>query len=129
LQGRVLTSEKIIFAKREVEIDFKCDWTRAASSEEVLRAVEIKNWLLVFPSNKVQVAENFFRVAKEAGERIGIRIAVPTIVELREDKVDAYYNEIKKNLNPSVIQNLKKKTLYSILKNFIMIIKNRFKLL
>lgn len=102
--GRVMPSEKIIFGKREIEVDFKCDWTRAAGNEEVLSAVELKNWMVVFPGNKEQIVARFCDLAYESGRKIGIRIQQPMIVALRDDRPDTYYNEIKRNLDESVIK-------------------------
>lgn len=102
IPGRVVPSEKIIFKKREVEVDFKCDWTRAAGNEEVLSAVELRNWLIVYPGNKEPIVARFCELAIENAHKIGIRIAQPITVPLRDDRPDTYYNEIKKNLETSI---------------------------
>lgn len=102
MQGRVLPSEKIIFARREVDTDYKCDWTRAAGNEEVISAIEIKNWMCVYPGNKENIVARFCELAYESGRKIGIRIAEPMIVPLKDDRPDTYYNEIKKRLDENV---------------------------
>jgi len=91
-----------MFAKREVETDNKCDWTKPACNEEVLKAVEIKHWLMVYPSQKEQIVEKFTMLSMEISKRMGIKIAMPTCVPLGNDKADTYYNEIKKNLNDNI---------------------------
>jgi hypothetical protein len=94
--------EKIIFNKREVETDGKCDWTRACGNEEVVSAVEIKNWLIVYPGQKEQIVEKFCLIAMECSRRTGIKLSMPITVPLRDDRPDTYYNEIKANLNEHV---------------------------
>lgn len=101
-QGRVLPREKIIFARKEVETDFKCDWTRPAGNEVVVKAVDIKNWLIVYPSQKEGIVERFCNLSMECSRRTGINLAMPVTVPMRDDRPDTYYNEIKKNLNENV---------------------------
>jgi hypothetical protein len=102
MEGRVVPTEKLCFGRREVDVDFKCDWTRAATNEEVLKAVEIRNWLCVYPANKESIVARFAELANESARKIGIRISEPMTVALRDDRADTYYNEIKKNLNENV---------------------------
>ena len=102
MPGRVLPSEKIMFARREIECDAKCDWTRGCSNEQVLSAVALNQWLCVYPANKEQVVERFVTMAMEAGRRIGINVHMPTCVPLPNDRADSYYNEIKRMLDSNV---------------------------
>ena len=80
----------------------RCDWTRAVGNEEVVKAVDIKNWLIVYPAQKEAIAERFCSMAMDVGKRSGIRLSMPRTVALRDDRPDTYYNEIKKNLNEDV---------------------------
>lgn len=82
--------------------DEKCDWTRAACNEQVVSAVDIKNWLVVYPHQKEPIVENFCTLAMECSRRTGIQLAMPQTVPLRDDRPDTYYNEIKNNLNEHV---------------------------
>ena len=102
MEGRTLPREKIYFGKREYETDNKCDWTKPAGNEEVLKAIELKNWVIAYPYSKEQVVERFVTLAMDCSKRIGIRINMPVTVPLRDDRADTYYNEIKKYLNESV---------------------------
>lgn len=97
-----MPSEKLYFARREVDIDYKCDWTRAAGNEEVISGIEIRNWMCVYPGNKENIVARFCELAHENGRKIGIRIAEPAIVPLKDDRPDTYYNEIKKRLDENV---------------------------
>ena len=94
--------EKIIFHQREVETDAKADWTRPCGNEVVVRAVEIKNWLIVYPNQKEQIVERFCTMAMDCSRKTGIRLSMPITVPLRDDRPDTYYNEIKKNLTEHV---------------------------
>ena len=100
--GRVVPSEKIIFGRREVETDFRCDWTRSCATEEVISGVEIKNWLCVYPQSRENVVARFAELACEVGKRMGIKIGVPMTAGLKDDRPDTYYNEIKKRLSGQV---------------------------
>lgn len=91
-----------MFARKEVETDNKCDWTRPAGNEEVLRGVEINTWLCVYPGAKEKIVENFVMLATQCVRRMGIKMNMPITVPLRDDRADSYYNEIKKHLNPHV---------------------------
>ena len=102
LPGRVVQRERIFFARREVEVDAKADWTKACGSELVLKAVEILNWVCVYPQNRERQVETFVMTAIEAAQRIGIRLAMPMCVALRDDRPETYYNNIKESLNQYV---------------------------
>lgn len=102
MDGRVLPQEKIIFARKEVETDAKCDWTRAAGNEECAVSAELKNWLIVYPKNKESIVAKFADTAYECGRKIGVNVAEPTTVPLKDDRPDTYYNEIKRNLRGDV---------------------------
>ena len=101
-QGRVLPREKIIFARKEVETDFKCDWTRPAGNEVVVSAVDINNWLIVYPHQKEGIVEKFCKLSIDCSRRTGINLSMPVTIPLRDDRPDTYYNEIKKNLNEHI---------------------------
>ena len=85
-----------------METDAKADWTRPCGNEVVVRAVEIKNWLIVYPNQKEQIVERFCTMAMDCSRKTGIRLSMPITVPLRDDRPDTYYNEIKKNLNEHV---------------------------
>ncbi len=85
-----------------METDDKCDWTRPAGNEEVIKAVDIKHWLVVYPAQKEQIVEKFCMLAMDCSRRTGIRLDMPKTVPLRDDRPDTYVNEIKKNLNENV---------------------------
>lgn len=102
MDGRTLPREKIYFARREVETDNKCDWTKPACNEEVLKAIELKHWVIAYPYSKEQTVERFVTLAMEVSRRMGIRINMPITVPLRDDRADTYYTEIKKNLSENV---------------------------
>jgi len=91
-----------MFGKREIETDIKCDWTKAACNEEVLKGVEIKHWLIVYPGNKEQYVEKFALLSIEVSKRMGIKLAMPITLPLANDKADTYYNEIKKSLTENI---------------------------
>lgn len=98
LEGRALPMEKLIFAKREVETDFRCDWTRACAMEECLRAVDMRQWMCVYPGNRESTVAKFVELACEVGVKIGVRINMPMTVPLSDDRPDSYYQEIKRRL-------------------------------
>ena len=98
LQGRTLKLEKIIFETKEVDPDYRLDWTKSAGNERCIKGIEIKNWICVYPSQKEQIVERFAYLAMECGRKIGINIAQPSVVKLANDKPDSYYQEIKKCL-------------------------------
>ena len=60
------------------------------------KGVDIKNWICIFPSQKEAIVERFVLLAVECGKKIGVRIEMPTVVKLANDKAEAYYTEIKK---------------------------------
>jgi aubergine-like protein len=102
LDGRVLPPEKIIFGRREITTDARCDWTRACSNEEVVRGVPISNWMCVYPAKREDTVAKFAELAIDVGRKIGVRMDMPITVPLRDDKPDTYYNEIKKNIDSGI---------------------------
>jgi hypothetical protein len=97
-----LPREEIYFAKRTFQTDNRCDWTKPAGNEEVIHAVDLNDWLCVYPKQRENVVEKFVNLANECARRIGIRLSMPKIVPLRDDKPDTYYQEIKKSLSNTV---------------------------
>jgi hypothetical protein len=71
----------------------------------VLSAVHLNNWIFVYPESRQNVVENFLYMATMTGKTLGINLAEPTQIALRQDHSDDYYYNIKKAITKQVSFN------------------------
>lgn len=100
-EGRVMEPERIILGKTSFSTDPKCDWTRNLFND-VLVAVKIESWILVYTERDFTKAQDFSKCLMEVSQRMGIRIGAPKMVGLPNDRTDTYVNRIRDEINSSV---------------------------
>lgn len=98
--ARLLDEEKIVFGRgKECGAGEKGDFSRYATSNEVLRPIDILNWILVYVSNDKQQANAFEKTLQTISAPTGIRVSTSRRVELSNDKTETFINEIRKTLS------------------------------
>jgi hypothetical protein len=68
----------------------------------VVTAVEINDWICVYPSDRGGDVEKFVHRLAEAGRKVGVRLGHPITVPLSDDRAESIYSSLKKSLNKSV---------------------------
>lgn len=103
MEGRVMEPEKIILGNSSFATDPKCDWTRNLFND-ILVAVKIDNWILVYTERDNPKAKDFSKCLLEVGQKMGIKIQPPKMIGLPNDRTDTYVNRIRDEINSSVIE-------------------------
>ncbi len=96
IAGRVLPSETLHFGKGLVErVQPSADWTRTATSKECLTALDLDNWVLIYPVKAKSQSDAFYKAVMQQGPRLGIRVAIPQGKALNNDRTETYLKAIK----------------------------------
>ena len=72
--GRRLPSEKILFKNNSVLAGPEADWSKHVVKENVISAVPLHNWLLVFCKRDSSKAMDFFNTLKKVTPSMGIQV-------------------------------------------------------
>ena len=102
LEGRVLCAETIFLGKSKFSTNRRCDWFRNLV-DDILVAVAIETWILVYEEKTVVNAQKFSKTLMEVGSNMGIRINPPKLVALPNDRTETYIIRIKEEIHAAVI--------------------------
>lgn len=103
--ARLLNKEIVIFGQnKSFDIAPNADFSRNATSCEVLEPINMQNWILVYTKNDSKTAEGFESTLMKVCGPTGIRCTPPRRVELPNDRTDTYVNKIKECLKDKNIQ-------------------------
>lgn len=98
--ARLLDEEKIVFGRgKEHGAGEKGDFSRYATSNEVLSAIDIIDWILVYVDKDKPTANLFETTLIQISAPTGTRVSPSRRIELRNDKPETYVNEIRKTLS------------------------------
>ena len=64
--------------------------------------MDLNNWVLVCTSRDYQRAMTYLHNYKKIGPQLGINVAHPREIQLRDDRTESYINEIRQAVNPDV---------------------------
>ena len=78
------------------------DWGRAATTKHVLTAVKLEKWAILFAPKNEQVVKNFCSTFRDQAPKMGIAVANPRVVKLKDDRTETYLKELKQLIEPSV---------------------------
>lgn len=103
--ARVMDEEKVIFAKgKTAGVGPQADFNRHLMNNEVLEAIDIQNWLLVYVSNDKIYAGYLEDNLKKVMGATGVRVSPPRRIVLENDRTETYISAIRKELNDTSIQ-------------------------
>lgn len=105
LTARQLSEESIIFGKNvTVGSGAAADFSRAATSNIVMEAVDILNWLVVYVERDAKAAKSFIDFMMKISGPMGISVSPPVTEVLKNDKTETYVQAIRNKLNDPKIQ-------------------------
>ena len=73
--GRRLNSERIFFKDNSTVAGLDAEWSRELVKENVITAVPLKTWLLVFAKRDSAKAMDFMSMMKKVSPPMGIEVA------------------------------------------------------
>ena len=77
----------------------KADWGRAATSKNVLTAVPLNKWAIIYVERNETVVRNFCKIMQQQGPRMGIPIANPKPIKIANDRTESYLKELRSIIN------------------------------
>ena len=73
--GRCLSSEKILFKDKNVPAGPDADWGKHVVKENVISAVPLNDWVLVFFKRDAPRAMEFFNMLKKVTPSMGMKVS------------------------------------------------------
>ena len=95
------TFNEYLFLFREV-VRPNADWGRAATTKHVLTAVNLTKWAILFAPKNENVVKTFCGTFREQAPKMGIQVANPRVVKLKDDRTETYLKELRGIIDPSV---------------------------
>ena len=78
------------------------DWGRAATTKHVLTAVNLTKWAILFAPKNENVVKTFCGTFREQAPKMGIQVANPRVVKLKDDRTETFLKELRSIIDPSV---------------------------
>ena len=103
LPGRIINPEKLLLGKGfTFAVNSKADWGRETTSNQMLSAVDLKKWVLVYVSKNEAVAQGFVSLITKLAPKMGMKVAQPDMKSLANDRTETYLKTIRDAVNPNV---------------------------
>jgi len=100
MQARLLPEERIIFGRnKDAPAGPQADFSRAATSSEMLEPKDISDWAMVFWNRDEKTAHGFEDLLLKVCGPLGMRISKARRISLQNDRNDTYVSEIRKECN------------------------------
>ena len=78
LAGRIINPEKLLLGKGfTFNVNSKADWGRESTNNQMLTAVDLKKWSVVYVSKNEAVAQNFVSLMTKLAPKIRMKLAQP----------------------------------------------------
>ncbi|CAL1531966.1 unnamed protein product [Lymnaea stagnalis] len=108
LDGRQLPAEKLLVKNQtggmtHISYNVKeADWSQGMRNICLLNPVHMDKWLIIYPRQSATTSNEFSNCLFKVSRQMKMRIAEPVVVELPDDRNDAYLQAIKHNLSNTV---------------------------
>ncbi|XP_075300918.1 piwi-like protein 2 [Opisthocomus hoazin] len=94
-QGRVLPTERINLRHSSFVPAENLSWSREVTREASISAVSMNYWLLVYPKRLQDLARDLVVAMESVCGPMGMRVSRPSLVELKDDRVETYAKTIR----------------------------------
>nr|CAD7392146.1 unnamed protein product [Timema cristinae] len=102
LEGRTLNPEAIMFGKNaKFPGSFQADWGSQCTRNQVLVALNLTNWVVVYVPKDQRVSNDFVSTMKRVGPQMGIMVSDANMVPLRDDRVETFLRALRESITPS----------------------------
>lgn len=78
------------------------DWGRDATRNNVLTAVPLKNWTVIYTKRDVSKSQDFIKMMIQCCPQMGIQIGEPQRIEIKDDRTESFIKTLRENINPTV---------------------------
>ena len=102
VEGRRLQPEKILFGNTTITSNAQADFGRDAVKEQVITPVHLNKWIVVFVKRDEGKAFDFVTMMKKVTPPMGISVADPVMLVVRDDRTETYLRSIRESLHPQV---------------------------
>lgn len=102
-----MPQEDIIFRDgRKVPSGPNADWGSAFRNENVITAIPLRNWVVLYTKRDQGRAHDFIDLMLKICPTLGIECSAPIRFELNDDRVETYIRGLRENINPKVLVKL-----------------------
>ncbi|NXK13475.1 PIWL2 protein, partial [Herpetotheres cachinnans] len=101
-QGRVLPAERINLRHSSFIPTEDLSWNKEVTREASISAIAMNYWLLVYPKRLQDLAKDLVAAMESICGPIGMRVSRPTLVELKDDRIETYAKTIRSVLGSEV---------------------------
>uniref|UniRef100_A0A8C4V708 Piwi-like protein 2 n=1 Tax=Falco tinnunculus TaxID=100819 RepID=A0A8C4V708_FALTI len=98
-QGRILPAERINLRHSSFIPVKDLMWNKEVTREASISAIAMNYWLLVYPKRLQDVAKTLVATMESTCGPIGMRVSRPTVVELKDDRIETYAKTIQSVLS------------------------------
>lgn len=106
VDARVLEPETIIFGGNDprhgMRAGDKADFSNATGQKPPITPVNLNNWVIIYYQKDNQRAQDLIASMKSQARKLGMQIAVPVALPLRDDKTATYIRAISDNMTSDV---------------------------
>jgi len=96
IKSRVLNPERIFFKNKQVNYDPRAaDWGRDIKQVDLLEAIPLRDWVVIYSERSRPAPEKFIQAMAQAGRPLGIQVAPPKEVPLRQDRPSDFVEAIR----------------------------------
>ncbi|KAK5602350.1 Piwi-like protein 2 [Crenichthys baileyi] len=98
IQGRTLPSETICLQTSSFATGADVSWSREVVRDASISSIPLNIWAIFYPPRCADQAEELASTFKKVAGPIGVRLARPIKVELRDDRTETYVKSIHSHL-------------------------------
>ncbi|KAF4074205.1 hypothetical protein AMELA_G00236870 [Ameiurus melas] len=98
-QGRTLPLETICLQSATFVTSPTVDWSREVVRDSSISCIPLDRWVVFFPRRAVTQAEELVSTFGKVAGPMGLRLARPICVELRDDRTETYIKTIQSQLS------------------------------
>ncbi|NXG44100.1 PIWL2 protein, partial [Psilopogon haemacephalus] len=105
-QGRILPSERINLRHSSFVPSEELIWSKELTREASISTISMSHWLLVYPRKLQDLARNLMVTMENISSPMGMQVSRPSLVELKDDRIETYAKTIRSVLSSQEVQLL-----------------------
>jgi len=99
LKGRTLEPETLMFGNGAIKkLNERADWGNDLKFVKLLKSIELRDWLIIYPSSKKNAAYTFIDLFKGVIRSLGIVANAPKEIQIHNDQPDMMVNSLKQGI-------------------------------